>query len=301
MSDGLSGPVGLELQGTLGLTGLNLFTYMQGYGSTAGQVVQNASVAVHSGMAETIAIVWADSPLSENVGGGSAYGAKAAGSPSGWNAITGTSGILTANNMYALAARRHMDTYGTNGEQLGAIAVAQMAQPPVAVLGWAQAHPGRTGERNDNFGLISGAAQSGPAAFKMARVALDEIDVVELYACYTFTALTTLEDYGFLRQRRGRGLRFPARHPGTERFPQGKHRRRPATTGSLSPATAASSTTTQPSSSEPSRRLPWLFSRLSATHPPRPSSMRPNVGHSSLSLTGPPGSTTMHEPTFPRS
>lgn len=259
VSDGLSGPVGLELQGTLGLTDLNLFTYMQGYGSTAGQMVQYASMAVQSGMAETIAIVWADAPLRENVGGGSAYGAKAAGMPSGWNAITGTSGILTANNMYALAARRHMDTYGTTSEQLGAIAVAQrdwaamnplaqlrntitledhqasrmisdpfhlldcclvsnggialivtsreraseMAQPPVAVLGWAQAHPGRTGQRNDDFGLISGAAQSGPAALRMAGLSLKEIDVVELYDCYSFTTLITLEDYGFCAKGEG--------------------------------------------------------------------------------------------------
>ncbi|KRE56021.1 sterol carrier protein [Arthrobacter sp. Soil736] len=259
VSDGLSGRVGLEMQRALGLTDLNLFTYMQGYGSTAAQMVQYASMAVQSGMAETIAVVWADAPLKENRGGGSAYGAAAASVPSGWQAITATSGILTPNNMYALAARRHMDTYGTTSEQLGAIAVAQrdwaamnplaqlrgtitiedhqtsrmisdpfhlldcclvsnggialiitsrnraeqLAQPPVAILGWAQAHPGRTGIRNDNFGLLSGAARSGPAALKMAGVTLDEIDVVELYDCYSFTALITLEDYGFCAKGEG--------------------------------------------------------------------------------------------------
>jgi acetyl-CoA acetyltransferase len=37
----------------------------------------------------------------------------------------GASGILGPNTLYALAARRHMEAYGTTSEQLGAIAVAQ--------------------------------------------------------------------------------------------------------------------------------------------------------------------------------
>jgi len=35
------------------------------------------------------------------------------------------SGLVSANLHYALAAQRHMSTYGTTSEQLGAIAVAQ--------------------------------------------------------------------------------------------------------------------------------------------------------------------------------
>src|SRR6202012_3266107 len=42
-----------------------------------------------------------------------------------------------------------------------------LRQPPVRVLGWAQAHPGHTGIRNDDFGLVSGAASAGPRALKM--------------------------------------------------------------------------------------------------------------------------------------
>ncbi len=53
--------------------------------------------------------------------------------------------------------------------------------------------------RNDDFGLVSGAAQSGPAALKMAQTTLDEVGgVAQIYDCYTFTALLTLEDYGFV-------------------------------------------------------------------------------------------------------
>ena len=78
-----------------------------------------------------------------------------------------------------------------------------LAQPPVEVLGWAQTHPGRVGERNDDFGLVTGAARSGPAALAMAGTSIDEIDVVEVYDCYTYTALVTLEDYGFAPKGEG--------------------------------------------------------------------------------------------------
>lgn len=259
VSGGLSDTIGLGMQTELGMTGLKLFTSMQGYGSTAGQMVQYASMAVRSGMAETIAVVWADDPLKENRGAGAAYSDNAKKTPAGWMSMTNSGGALTANNMYALAARRHMDAYGTTTEQLGAIAVAQrdwaalnpraqlrdpitladhqssrmisdpfhlldcclvsnggiavivtteeraraLAQPVVSVLGWAQAHPGNTGMRNDDFGLVSGAATAGPAALRMAGLSLDEIDVVELYDCYTFTALISLEDYGFCAKGEG--------------------------------------------------------------------------------------------------
>lgn len=80
---------------------------------------------------------------------------------------------------------------------------ASLRQPPVRVLGWAQAHPGRFLERNEDLGLVTGAAQSGPAALRMAGVTLADIDVVELYDCYTFTVLVSLEDYGFCGKGEG--------------------------------------------------------------------------------------------------
>ena len=79
----------------------------------------------------------------------------------------------------------------------------ELQQPPVQVLGWAQAHPGRYLQRDDGLGLVTGAARSGPAALRMAGVTLDDIDVVELYDCYTFTVLLTLEDYGFCEKGEG--------------------------------------------------------------------------------------------------
>jgi acetyl-CoA acetyltransferase len=73
VSGGLGGSVGIDLQGSLGLTDLRLLTLMQGYGSTAGQMVQYAAMAVRSGTADTIAVVWADDPLKDKSRTSAAY------------------------------------------------------------------------------------------------------------------------------------------------------------------------------------------------------------------------------------
>ena len=80
---------------------------------------------------------------------------------------------------------------------------ATLAQPAVHVLGWAQAHPGHYLRRDPDFGLVTGAATAGPAALDMAGITLSDVDVVELYDCYTFTVLVTLEDYGFCPKGEG--------------------------------------------------------------------------------------------------
>jgi acetyl-CoA acetyltransferase len=258
VSSGVSHGVHLDLQLDLGLHDLALLSEMQAYGSTAGAMVQVASMAVQSGMASTVACVWADAPLRQGTSSAAAYGAGAR-IQSGWRGLSAAAGITSANHRYALAARRHMERFGTTSDQLGAIAVAQrdwavlnplaqlrtpitiedyhasrwiaepfhlldcclvsnggiavivttadraagLRQPPVYVRGWAQAHPGHSGRRFDDFGLVSGAATAGPAALRMADVELADIDVVELYDCYTYTVLVTLEDYGFCAKGEG--------------------------------------------------------------------------------------------------
>jgi acetyl-CoA acetyltransferase len=49
----------------------------------------------------------------------------------------------------------------------------------------------------------TGAKRSGELALRMAGVALEDIDVLELYDCYTYTVLVTLEDYGFCEKGEG--------------------------------------------------------------------------------------------------
>lgn len=256
-SSGVTGGISIDLQRDLGLTDLRLLSHLQAYGSTAGAMVQFASMAVQSGMASVVACVFADSPLRPERGSSAIYGTRHAGA--GWWGLLGASGVIGANPMYALAARRHMQRFGTTSEQLGHIAVAQrawaglnpvaqlrepitladhqasrwivepfhlldcclvsnggvavvvttaeravgLAQPPVHVLGWAQSHPGHYLRRDPDFGLVSGAAQAGPRALAMAGVSLADVDVVQLYDCYTFTVLITLEDYGFCAKGEG--------------------------------------------------------------------------------------------------
>jgi acetyl-CoA acetyltransferase len=81
-----------------------------------------------------------------------------------------------------------------------------LRQPPVYVLGMAQGHLG--GDPSDT--LSSGAVLTREPAFGMAGVGVRDLDVAELYDCYTFTVLVTLEDYGFCPK--GEGGRFAAEH-----------------------------------------------------------------------------------------
>jgi acetyl-CoA acetyltransferase len=74
-----------------------------------------------------------------------------------------------------------------------------LKRPPVYILGMGQGHPG--GDPMDT--LESGAPIAKETAFKMAGIELGDIDLAELYDCYTFTVLVTLEDYGFCKKGEG--------------------------------------------------------------------------------------------------
>jgi acetyl-CoA acetyltransferase len=78
-----------------------------------------------------------------------------------------------------------------------------LAQSPVYLLGWGQGHPGTKMERNSEFGLVTGAAMSGATAMNMAGITPSDVDVCELYDCYTYTVVVTLEDYGFCPKGEG--------------------------------------------------------------------------------------------------
>jgi acetyl-CoA acetyltransferase len=74
-----------------------------------------------------------------------------------------------------------------------------LRQPPVYVWGMGQGHLG--GDPADT--LASGAVLAREPAFRMAEVGVRDIDVIELYDCYTFTVIVCLEDYGFCAKGEG--------------------------------------------------------------------------------------------------
>ena len=74
-----------------------------------------------------------------------------------------------------------------------------LKQPPVRILGWGQGHPG---ERDDRM-IHTGAKMSGQQALQMAGTELNDIDIRQIYDCFTYTTLVTLEDYGFCAKGEG--------------------------------------------------------------------------------------------------
>ena len=252
------GDLNLQLQRRLGLRDAKLVAEYQSFGSSAGAMIQYAGLAIDAGMADVVACVFADAPLREGVGAGAAYGARRP-QLKGFPAIQMASGYTGANPRYAMAARRHMLTYGTTSEQFGAVAVQQrnwatmnpmaqfrepitiedhqssrwiadplrlldcclvsnggvavivtsadrartLQQPPVYVHGFGQAHPGLVQERGCRFGEVSGAVESGARAFTMAGLTPGDVDVCQIYDCYTYTVIVSLEDYGFCAKGEG--------------------------------------------------------------------------------------------------
>ncbi|HEY2579583.1 MAG TPA: thiolase family protein [Streptosporangiaceae bacterium] len=262
-----AGALDVGLAQLLGLRDLRLLSVINSYGASAGAAVALASLAISSGSASVVACVFADTPLRPEAPAGATFGmGRSGGAPAAvrpeWHGLAGLRGgygYRTVTAEYALAARRHMATYGTSSEQLGAISVAQRAwaagnpcaqfrdpitlaghqasrwiveplhlldcclvsngaiavlvtsadqaaslrKPPVHVWGWGQGHPGHQLERGSSFGLSTGAAIAGPAALAMAGITVGDVTMCQIYDCYTYTVLVTLEDYGFCPKGEG--------------------------------------------------------------------------------------------------
>jgi acetyl-CoA acetyltransferase len=255
---GISDGVGVPLHMTLGIQELNLLTYMQGYGSSAGQMVQYAAMAIANGLATTVCCVFADSPLKDKQRSGAVSYART-GQPDAMASLDTIYGFTGALPKYALAAQRHMDLFGTTQEQLGAVAISQrqwaamnpraskrelldlngygaspwvvepfhvldcclvsnggvavivtsaerardLKQPPVYVRGFAQAHNHDAGQTGHDPLIHTAAARSGPRALDMADAKVSDVSQCQIYDCYTYTVIATLEDYGFCEKGEG--------------------------------------------------------------------------------------------------
>ena len=67
------GGLGVSFQNYLGLRDLRLVNHMSVFGSTPGQMVQFAAMAIDAGMCNTVACVFADTPLREKKSSGGAF------------------------------------------------------------------------------------------------------------------------------------------------------------------------------------------------------------------------------------
>jgi acetyl-CoA acetyltransferase len=80
---------------------------------------------------------------------------------------------------------------------------ADLRRPPVYVRGFGQMGPGDNQFTGRDPFLHTGATRSGEQALGQAGITRDDVDALQLYDCYTYTVLVTLEDYGFCAKGEG--------------------------------------------------------------------------------------------------
>ncbi len=79
-----------------------------------------------------------------------------------------------------------------------------MRQPVVRVRGIAEGHPDSPSSITQRADMTRlGVAKAAPRVFQMAGVGHDDIDVAEIYDCFTYIVLCQLEDMGFCKKGEG--------------------------------------------------------------------------------------------------
>ncbi|HIE83013.1 MAG TPA: thiolase family protein, partial [Dehalococcoidia bacterium] len=79
-----------------------------------------------------------------------------------------------------------------------------LRQPPITIGGVAEGHPDSPSTITQRQDFVSlGIAKAAPIAFEMAGVTLDDIDVAQIYDCFTYIVMCQLEDIGFCKKGEG--------------------------------------------------------------------------------------------------
>jgi acetyl-CoA acetyltransferase len=82
-----------------------------------------------------------------------------------------------------------------------------LAKWPILVMGVAEGHPDSPSAITQRPDLTTlGLAKAAPKAFAMAGVTHDDIDVAEVYDCFTYIVMCQLEDLGFCKKGEGGGF-----------------------------------------------------------------------------------------------
>ncbi|HIL93490.1 MAG TPA: thiolase family protein, partial [Cycloclasticus sp.] len=112
----------MEIQDYAGLSDLSLLSVVEAEGSSMVQTIQQATMAIQSGMASKVVCVFADTPLQPNTSAGAAF---AVAMP-----MMGQLGIEIANGFYspiaayAMAAQRYLAVHDRSTDDMGAVAIS---------------------------------------------------------------------------------------------------------------------------------------------------------------------------------
>ena len=185
-------------------------------------MISYAAMAIDAGQCELAVVALADNPAT---GTRQAY-EKSYGD--GDSALYGWFGTPAG---YAMIAQRHMGQFGTTSDQLGAIAVAcrkhgaanpnAQLRKPLSLEQYRESRLIVAPLRRDDCCLVSdgaaavvlmsarkatqlGVAKPVPVlGFAMAGLQPSDVDVAQIYDCFTIAVLMTLEDYGFCAKGQG--------------------------------------------------------------------------------------------------
>jgi len=83
-------------------------------------------------------------------------------------------------------------------------AAKDLAQKPIYIMGVAEGHPDSPSTITQRPDITTlGTAKAAPRAFGMAGVSHKDIDVAEIYDCFTYIVMCQLEDLGFCKKGEG--------------------------------------------------------------------------------------------------